>query len=111
MTTNSRQSAPAKGDLSPPHVAPYQPRATVMQPYTSDQTPYGSMAKPLWSTSNAFQAAAAPASYWAPSQPMFNHMPYSSPAASQHSNYFSNAPIPQPTVPRFPIKDMFQDCF
>ncbi|GIX81441.1 uncharacterized protein CEXT_224041 [Caerostris extrusa] len=42
---------------------------------------------------------------------MFNHMPYSSPAASQHSNYFSNAPIPQPTVPRFPIKDMFQGAF
>ncbi|GIX77866.1 uncharacterized protein CDAR_221771 [Caerostris darwini] len=107
---NSRQSYQPKVTYRH-HVAPYQPRATVMQPLHIRPSPYGSMASPYGPPAMPFQAAAAPASYWAPSQPMFNHMPYQSPAASQHNNYFSNAPIPQPTVPRFPIKDMFQGAF
>ncbi|XP_055948517.1 uncharacterized protein LOC129981627 [Argiope bruennichi] len=92
------------------HVAPYQPRATAMHPVhirPVPMSPYGSMAIPFGRSAMPFQAmSAAPMSYWSPPQSMFNHMPYSSPAASQHSGYFSSSPLSPPSVPRFPINDM-----
>ncbi|GFS96658.1 uncharacterized protein NPIL_595891 [Nephila pilipes] len=95
------------------HVAPYQPRATVMQPLhirPAPVSPYGTMAMPYGPPAMPFQTlAAAPMSYWSPPQPMFNHMPHA-PAASHHNSYFSPISVP-PTVPRFPIKEMITTSF